>query len=406
MLRAFTDIDVDEIPTLIKGLREFLGRDRLNAQLHKYKNTILKLKNTPIYRDYYIKKRHPWWPAFLDYKDMKRKRHHRHSFPLSVDLLAYDAKKILTLKKNMPQSIREKYISAFLDENSVKSYLFEIEMAWFFYRKGWEINWITEQHKKHPEFIVEKLGHKIQVECKKIGVDTALKFKRSDFYKLVDFLVGKLQKTGLTGTLEIIFTNSSSINDERLREIAKEVFQLAVQGKEAQTFTIGNDISVSLDLFPRNNIIVDENEIWNDFYRRKIDGWHGIVLFGRFNGYSVDPLEISVQFEKGNSLLKTIYNILKNATKNQLQENVPGFLACHLSEIPNFEGLEYNSGLSSIAEYLFKNKKAKNLVGISFVSDMHVHVHNLSSAIVSRTPALYFKNEESDFAKKIHLDFS
>jgi len=403
MANNYTEIAVDEIPSLIDNLLNYFGQKKIKTSLQKYRKSLEYAKSSPLYKEYFLKNRHPWWEAIIQFNKLRKSQIQlRKPIPLSIELLAYDAKKILTLKKTMSKKVQQRYISAFFDDNSAKNYLFEIETAWIFYKKGWQIIWPEEPNKRKPEFIAQKDGVKIQVECKKISVDTSIKIRRSDFYKLTDLILPEITQAKLMGKLEIILTPGFMIDDEFLRNIAKQITTFLKKGELKCTETT-DDLSVNMDLYPRANIIVNPIEIWNNFLRVKANGWHGVVLFSDYMGQTVDPIEISLKTEDTGDLLTTIYNTMKDAARFQINKNVPGFISCHLSEIPAFSGLERNSGLSAIAERLFLSEYAKHIVAVAFVSDMRIIESPFAQ--VSRSPGLFFKNENSSHPDVLDVNF-
>ena len=60
-----------EAPVLVEELISFLGKKELHKALTKYRRA--KQISGPIYREYYLKFRHPWWESFLFYIKMKKK---------------------------------------------------------------------------------------------------------------------------------------------------------------------------------------------------------------------------------------------------------------------------------------------------------------------------------------------
>lgn len=140
MNTQYQDIYPNEIRGLILRLSDFFGARNIESALKSYEKSLAS--SSPIYREYYLKRRHPWWEAFLAFRalEAKGKSIKRH---LTAELkrLAGDARKILILQKMMSAKVRNKYKRDLLDENRAFDFLFEIQTAWHYFLKGYEITW-------------------------------------------------------------------------------------------------------------------------------------------------------------------------------------------------------------------------------------------------------------------------
>jgi hypothetical protein len=69
--KSEADIIDKEVSGLIRKLIGFFGSDTINQRLSKYE---LSLKSSgPVYRDYYLKQRHPWWEALTRYFELDKR---------------------------------------------------------------------------------------------------------------------------------------------------------------------------------------------------------------------------------------------------------------------------------------------------------------------------------------------
>ena len=133
-----SDIHDYEVSNLVNKLIRFIGRNQLENRLDKYTRSLQS--SGLIFREYYLKTRHPWWEAFLEYFALeKAAKSIKSNLTVNIKLLAGDAKKISTLQSFMPEKVREKYRTDLIDDNRAFDYLFEIQIAWHFYLRGCKI---------------------------------------------------------------------------------------------------------------------------------------------------------------------------------------------------------------------------------------------------------------------------
>ena len=139
-MNQVSDIHDFEVPNLVNKLINFIGRAEIENSLQRYKRSLQS--SGPVFSEYYLKTRHPWWEALIEYfklektgKSIKRNLNER------IKILAGDAKKISELQRLMPDKIKAKYKKDLIDDKRAYDYLFEIQIAWHFFLKGCEIIW-------------------------------------------------------------------------------------------------------------------------------------------------------------------------------------------------------------------------------------------------------------------------
>lgn len=135
-----------------------------------------------MFREYYLRVRHPWWDSLLFFRKLQRNgksiRKHLNS---ALKSLAADAKMTTTLQRHMPEPVKEKYKKNLVDKERAIDYLFEIRLAWHFYLKGCSIIWEDDPQSRQAEFMVIDGRIHFNVECKRISVDIARKIRERDF---------------------------------------------------------------------------------------------------------------------------------------------------------------------------------------------------------------------------------
>lgn len=400
MSNAINTIRAIETPEHIEKLIEFCGRNRIKKAIQKYKKSILFSK--PIYREYYLKFRHPWWEAFIVYnKYLKSRKPFTGELDERLINLVCDAKMIELLQEKMPNNVKKKFKRDLLDNNSAVSYLLELKTAWQYYLKGHQIVWYDNK-KKHPEFKVITNSFEFDVECKRISVDANRKIRRSDFYRFMDILVPKLIDMKIMGNIEIILQSRLQNSPSKLKHIGLKILEHIKSGDFIEDFYL-EDILIKTNLVKGGNIIVNIEERYTDFYSRLPSGAHGIIIPRNFNNYPVDPLEIIVKSEKSDKYLSGVYKKLQNAASTQLSNDIPGLIVCHIPEIIDFTGLEKDSSLVNMTNKLFSKKENKHLAAIIYVSDTLLLPKFYGG--LTQNPALLYRNHNCKFDKITNYQF-
>ncbi|MBI5875220.1 MAG: hypothetical protein HZB81_05155 [Deltaproteobacteria bacterium] len=95
MIKKDYDILDKDIPNLIGKLIRFLGNNKVQCSLDKYDKALER--SGPIFKEYYLKHRHPWWRTLLDYRRLEKSGKAIYKNVTSeIAALAADAKKILS----------------------------------------------------------------------------------------------------------------------------------------------------------------------------------------------------------------------------------------------------------------------------------------------------------------------
>lgn len=400
MSNAINTIRAIETPEHIEKLIEFCGRNRIKKAIQKYKKSILFSK--PIYREYYLKLRHPWWEAFLIYKKyLKSRKPFIGELDERLVNLACDAKMIELLQKTMPNNVKNKFKRDLLDNDNAVNYLFELKTAWQYYLKGHKIVWYDSIN-KHPEFRVITDTLEFNVECKRISVDASRKIRRSDFYRFMEMLVPNLVDTKITGNIEIILNSRLQSSNVTLKQVSLRILKHIKNRNFVGNFNL-EDISLKTNIVEGSNIIVDMQKRIADFYSNIPYGAHGIIVSRVFNNNPVDPLEIIVKSEKSDEYLTSIYKKIQNAISDQLSNDIPGLIACHIPAIINFTGFEKDSALANMTYKLFSKKENEHLAAIIYVSDTLFFPKFYGR--LTQNPALLYRNHNCKFSTITNYQF-
>lgn len=393
MKNEVVDIYQHKVGSLIKRLVSFLGEQKVQRCIKRYERSLKS--SGPVFREYYLKDRHPWFAALVQYYELtnKAKSIHRHLTP-ELKALAIDAKKVVTLQKNMPNSVKRKYKMNLLDDDRARNYLFEIRTAWHFFVKGYNVQWYENDSMKRPEFLVKAPGLQFNVECKWISVDIARKIHRKDFDRFAGKLIPEIEKRNYSGRLDIILEDR--LKSGTFNKLCEKVLKLIDCGILHGDCDITPFGSLALDLSCASGVVIDMNEHMEKLYKRKADKAHG-AFFAKAEGTkALDPIELTVMSEKADTVLYGIKDKISKA-KTQLDVLKPGLIVCFLEGVNGFEmdKLKSKSGLQLMTNDVLAKDKFSHVAGISYSFESMIEKGSNYEIIFN--PALFFRNHNCKF---------
>ncbi|MEA1994618.1 MAG: hypothetical protein U9N18_00465 [Campylobacterota bacterium] len=394
-MNQISDIYDYEVPNLVNKLIRFIGRAEIEKCLVRYKRS-LRLSG-PVFREYYLKTRHPWWEALIEYfaleksgKSIKRNLNER------IKILAGDAKTISVLQRLMPEKIKTKYKKDLIDDNHAYDFLFEIQIAWHFFLKGCEIIWHEDDSKSHSEFLVRDSNLEFNVECKRISVDISRKIRRRDFYRFAEKLLPEVEVSGFSGSIDITLKDRLHSNDKYLRDLSTQVIDKIRLGCLHGTHQIQFG-SVSIDLQKANGTIIDLDQHFRKLLERKSHQSHGAIFAKSRNTQPADPVEMTIISEKTDNVLEAIKDRLSKAAKKQLDIFKPGLICCYLEGINDLTELAQNSGLQIMTNHLFSKEGLNHIAAVSYSSENIID--RFANIETYFNQGLIFRNPYCKFAK-------
>lgn len=387
-----SDIHDFDVCNLINKLIRFIGRNNINNSLEKYRNSLSM--SGPVYREYFLKNRHPWWKGFEEYLDLERsgKSVRRNATP-AIKRLAGDAKKISILQRDMPSVIRDKYKRDLIDKERAFDFLFEIDMAWHYHIKGHKIVWYTERNK--PEFLVVTKEFDFNVECKRVTVDAFRKIRRRDFYRLIERLLPDIHNRNFQGTIDIVLKQRLSGGDHHLKILASQIYGLVAAGKIKGEFVIPLG-RVYINLEVMSDCPIDFDARVRQMMDRLSPQAHGAVFAKNENEVPVSSVEFTIKSEKANEVLKGIKRKIKEAATSQLCEEKPGIITCFLEGIEELDSLSSASGLQAMSHDLLFKQELSHIAAISYCSEERLYKKGNvedyhSQGLLFRNPNCKFK---------------
>jgi len=382
-----------EAGRLIRRLVQFLGEPQVARRLRRYEAGLAH--SGTIYREYYLKQKHPWFPAVEEYYQLVRKAKsiHKH-LTTELKALATDAKKVITLQNSMPDSVRSKYRKDLLDFDSGLNYLFEIHVAWHFFSQDYSLRWYDGGSGKRPEFLVKAPGLDFNVECKRISVDIARKIHRKDFVLLADRLMPLVEKRRYAGKIHIVVKDN--LKSATICTICDRICDLVDRRILEGEHEIADLGSVMLDLRGASGLVVDLSERVNRLYETKADNAHGAIFAGSDGERPIDPIELTAVSTKADQVLNGIRDRLSDA-KTQLEKSKPGLVTCLLEGIDGFalRKLREHSGLQLMTREVLSDDKFSHIAAIVYWSESMVQTAANSEDIFNA--GLLFKNGKCRF---------
>jgi len=390
-----------EVRNLVTRLLDFLGPREVRKRLGKYERSLATAG--PIFRDYYLKSRHPWWEGLRRYFELDRaaKSIRRHLTP-EIETLAVGAKKVTELARLMPDPVKTKYKTNLLENDTAHAHLFELDVAWHFFTKGYSILWCEGHVGKHCEFIVEADGFKCGVECKRVSVDSYRKIHRRDFYRLVERLCPRATKAGCCGRIRIELEGRLQRTDEFLNGLSGEVIGLIDQGKTSGTYPISSGI-VFVDLTRASNRPVDLRRMYEELWVKKGKDAHGVIFASSHGGRPVDPLEVILVSKHADNVLRGIRSQVRQAATDQLDAASAGFIACFLEGVAELKELASDSGLQRVTCNLLGEDRLAHIAAIAYQGEMLVREDPGARDFFNQ--GLIWRNPNCKFAEAKTFDF-
>src|SRR5439155_14856537 len=100
-------------------------------------------------------------------------------------------------------SIAQKIVAVLLDDETVRSFLFEIDVATHFFARGLDVQFVDVEGSDRFDLLVSKGQRELEIECKTKSADAGRKIVRANFYLLCDVLVAELSP--ITKSFAILF---------------------------------------------------------------------------------------------------------------------------------------------------------------------------------------------------------
>ena len=267
------------------------------------------------------------------------------------------------LFSQMPAQMSEKIRSILLDDETVRSFLFELDIATHFFRRSVDIKFVDLENLGTFDLLVSDGQVDLEIECKTKSADAGRKITRANFYLLCDVLAADLGP--LTESFAVIFKCNGRLNGSQqlFHEAAGEIArcraihqnQGAVDGLEFEIITLpsGREIRTQEDaavaLAP---------------YRSIGGHTHYSVLSG------TQTMIVACESTDNDRVLKAIYEDLKHGA-GQLSGTRAAILACQLEDIydEDWSKLQGETGLAAMSNRLLEGSNRTHINYVVYSSN-------------------------------------
>jgi hypothetical protein len=249
-----------------------------------------------------------------------------------------------------------------LDDESVKGFLFELDIAIHFLRLGYDVKFADLEGIGQYDLLVCDGETELEVECKRKSIDAGRKIKKGDFYLLADILFEELKDSARRFAVFIRSEGRMGANQDLYRSLAKTVQDL-LNGESGAAY-LGN-LEVKIAPLPEDLQVRSEAEARVIFGQFQSTFSYYAVLSGRET-----TIIIGCESAEPNKVLDAIYDELKRGA-SQLSGDRPALLGCLIEEVEDkdWKELQGGSGLQAVAARLLDNPMRRHVNLLAFSSD-------------------------------------
>ena len=359
-----------QVRGLVKKLIAFCGPSKIEQCLSKYHHSLSC--SGPIFKEYYLKTRHPWWDPLSTFFEIEKSgRSIKNHLTPGLQRLARDAQMISDLQAKMPVKVREKFKKDLVDDNNASAYLFELHFGWHFHRIGFEVSWYEVDGK--PEYCITTQDFAFDVECKRISNDAFKMIRRRDFYRFAEILIPQITGINLQGKLDLELYDRLHGNNQFIEDLCNGILT-AIKTHGAEGVVNIPEGVLSLNLREKSHVLVDwETELMaiNDW---KSQGAHAAIFAEGHSGHVANPIGVAMKSRKRNEVLTGIKDKIQGAARKQLDSSKPGLIVCFLETITerDLHVLAKNSGLQKMSSYILSKREYEHIAALIFCGEEEI----------------------------------
>ncbi len=391
----------NQVRGLVRKLIAFFGPSKIEQCIKKYDHSLSC--SGPIFTEYYLKARHPWWDSLSKFFDLEKsgKSIKNHLTP-GLQRLARDAQMLIDLQGKMTVKVREKYKKDLLDDNNASAYLFELHLALHFHRMGFEVSWYEEDGK--PEYCITTPDFAFDVECKRISNDAFKMIRRRDFYRFAEILIPQITGINLQGKLDLELYDRFHGNNQFIENLCKRILT-AIKNNGAQGVVNIPEGVLSLNLREKSPILVDWGTELMEINDWKSQGAHAAIFAEGHAGQVANPIGLAMKSRKKNEVLTGIKDKIQGAARKQLDSRKPGLIACFLETITNrdLHELAKDSGLQKMSSYILNKGEYKHVAALIFCAEEEIA--SQGAVVDSNANSLTFRNPNCIFKQAKNFSF-
>jgi len=347
-----------------KEFRRFLditGKDKWERKIAKVKSLPRFPSPSPNAYFHYLANRHPLVNHIEQYLGLERqgKLLRRHATPQLMKACGY-LKVINALFSHSNSGVASKLHSIVDDDETTRSFLFELDMAIHFFRRGYDIEFVDLWDSGRFDLLVSDGQTELEIECKTKSADAGRKITRPNFYLLCDVLAAEL--ASLTQSVAVLFKCDGRLsgNQELFHSVADEIKACQGSPRVGQVSTLHFEVQT----LPAGLQIRTEEEAASALGPHFVPAAHYLVLSNR------ETLIVGCESTDGNRVLKSIYGDLKRGA-NQFSKTRPGLIACQLEDIEDngWSQLQGKTGLAAMTARLLESSDRRHVNFAVYSSD-------------------------------------
>jgi hypothetical protein len=284
----------------------------------------------------------------------------RHATPELMKACGY-LKVINALFHQSQSSIIPKLKSILFDDETVRPFLFELDIAIHYFRRGDDVEFVDLRELGTFDLLVSDAQAELEVECKTKSADAGRKITRGNFYLLCDVVTAELAP--VTESFAVLFKCDGRLSgsQELFHAVADEIKHCRGAKRESgQVDTLHFEIrnlSSGLQIRNHEEAAVALAPHWSD-------RGHYLVMSNR------ETLILGCESTDDDRVLKAIYEDLKRGA-HQLSKTRPSMLACQIEDLEDdaWERLRGNSGLAAMTARLLQNPERNHVNVVVYSSD-------------------------------------
>jgi hypothetical protein len=334
-----------------------------------WERKIAKLNSLPKFRSpspnvysRYLAIRNPFLEAVARYLALEKegKSLRKNATPVLMKVSGY-LKVINAVAHQGRTTILSKVRSLVLDDETVRSFLFELDIAINFFHRGYDVQFVDLQDLGTYDLLVSDGQTELEIECKTKSADAGRKITRGNFYLLCDVLAADLAP--LTKSFALLFKTDGRLSgsQELFHSVAEEIKQCRNAGRDSGQ--VENLLFEILDLSPGFQVRTNEEAATALAPHWSPDA-HYFVLS------NMETLIVGCESTDKNRVLKAIYEDLKRGA-GQLSKTRPSMLACQLEDIDDesWNQLRGESGLAAMSGRLLGSPERNHINFVIYSSD-------------------------------------
>ena len=381
-------VPTNEIPREFHRFLSWTGESAWRDKIEKFAK-LSRLSDQNVYANYLAAK-NPFTSAFKEFFALERSG--RKVAKHAGDTLLKAAGHIIVANRVFHEGtdrLRNELKGAILDDDTVKSVLFELDIATHFFRCGYDVGFIDFAGEANYDLMISDGTTFIEVECKRKSVDAGRKIARREFYLLSDILASQLCRMPKRIVIDIDCDGRLGSNQELFRRVAEKILE-----SSKANLTAGELDHIRFDIsYLPSDLVIRTHE---EGAKVLAPYWSGSAHFAIFSGPD-STVVIKCESTKTDRVLRAIYEELKDGA-TQFTKTRPALLACFIEDLDDtaWSDLADRSGLQNMTHRLLSGEERSHLWRVVYSSD-RTPVKRVDNIVEFAATTLSWKNPACKF---------